>query len=163
MPLYPLVRIERGGGVDVGQDPAGGDHAVLRRAGHPCKLEPSGMSVGPSRLSAPERASDLRSRSRLHDLFTPLDTLLVSGGDPRLVLDPTDRVNAYGCAASPEPEIWNFASSNASTISQSAWDCAALAREELMRKCLFEEVDVVFDTRCEGMRDELRGHFQLSP
>lgn len=121
------------------------------------------MSAGASRLSEPERASDGGSRYRLRDLFTPLDTLLVSGGDPRLALDPKDRVNGYGCAASPEPEIWNFASSTASTISQLAYDRAALAREELMHKCLFDEVEIAFDARCEDMRDELRGHLQLSP
>ncbi|WP_194394137.1 hypothetical protein [Bradyrhizobium sp. CCBAU 51765] len=121
------------------------------------------MSGGASRWSEPEHASDSGSRYRLRDLFTPLDTLLVSGGDPRLALDPEDRVNAYGCAASPEPEIWNFASSTASTISQAAYDRAALAREELMHKCLFDEVEVAFDARCEDMRDELRGHLQLSP
>ncbi|WP_244521537.1 hypothetical protein [Bradyrhizobium sp. DOA9] len=103
------------------------------------------------------------SRNRLRDLFTPLDTLLVSGGDPRLSLDPTGRVNAYGCPASPEPAIWNFASSTASTISQAAYDRVALAREELMHKCLFDEVEVAFNARCEDLRDELRGHLQLSP
>jgi len=121
------------------------------------------MSTGASRLPDIERSSEGGSRYRLRDLFTPLDTLLVSGGDPRLTLDASDRVNAYGCAASPEPEIWNFASSTASTISQLAYDRAALAREELMHKCLFDEVEVAFDARCEGMREELRGHLQLSP
>ncbi|MBW5436807.1 hypothetical protein FXB41_19210 [Bradyrhizobium canariense] len=128
----------------------------------PMRREPFGMSAGASRLSASERASDGGSRYRLRDLFTPLDTLLASGGDPRLALDPNDRVNAYGCAASPEPELWNFASSTASTISQMAYDCAALAREELMHKCLFDEVEIAFDARCEDMREELRGHLALS-
>ncbi|MHC2414512.1 hypothetical protein ACVJGC_007103 [Bradyrhizobium diazoefficiens] len=50
------------------------------------------MSVGASRLADLERASDGGSRYRLRDLFTPLDTLLVCGGDPRLTLDPKDRV-----------------------------------------------------------------------
>ncbi|MBR0973747.1 hypothetical protein [Bradyrhizobium japonicum] len=127
------------------------------------RREPFGMSAGASRLSATEHASDGGSRYRLRDLFTPLDTLLASGGDPRLALDPKERVNAYGCAPSPEPELWNFASSTASTISQLAYDRAALAREELMHKCLFDEVEVAFDARCEDMRDELRGHLQLSP
>lgn len=120
------------------------------------------MSGGASRLSQWERASDGGSRYRLRDLFTPLETLLASGGDPRLTLDAGDRVNAYGCAASPEPEVWEFASATASTISQAAYDRAALAREELMHKCLFDEVEVAFDARCEDMREELRGHLQLS-
>ncbi|WP_275169984.1 hypothetical protein [Bradyrhizobium sp. CSS354] len=126
------------------------------------RREPFGMSAGASRLSASERASDGGSRYRLRDLFTPLDTLLASGGDPRLALDANDRVNAYGCAASPEPELWNFASATASTISQMAYDRAALAREDLMHKCLFDEVEIAFDARCEDMREELRGHLALS-
>jgi hypothetical protein len=121
------------------------------------------MSAGASGLPATGSGPDGGSRYRLRDLFTPLDTLLVSGGDPRLTLDPKDRVNAYGCTASPEPEVWNFSSSTASTISQAAYDRAALAREELMHKCLFDEVEVAFDARCEDMREELRGHLQLSP
>jgi len=121
------------------------------------------MSTGASHPSVLERASDGGSRYRLRDLFTPLDTLLVCGGDLRLALDARDRVNAYGCAASPEPGIWNFASSTASTISQAAYDRAALAREELMHKCLLDEVEIAFDARCEDMREELRGHLQLSP
>ncbi|AWM02297.2 hypothetical protein [Bradyrhizobium amphicarpaeae] len=126
------------------------------------RREPSGMSAGASRLSGQEPVPDGGSRYRLRDLFTPLDTLLVSGGDPRLALDARDRVNGYGCAASPAPEIWNFASSTASTISHAAYDRAALAREELMHKCLFDEVEIAFDARCEDMRDELRGHLQLA-
>ncbi len=121
------------------------------------------MSVGASRLSDIERASNGGSRYRLRDLFTPLDTLLVSGGDQRLALDPKERVNAYGCAPSPVPDVWNFASSTASPISQAAYDRAALAREELVHKSLFDEVEIAFDRRCEDMRDELRGHFQLPP
>ncbi|KYG98650.1 hypothetical protein [Bradyrhizobium sp. DOA1] len=127
------------------------------------RREPFGMSAGPSRLSDAERASDGGSRYRLRDLFTPLDTLLVSGGDPRLMLDAGNRANAYRCAASPEPDIWNFASSTASTISQAAYDRAALAREELVHKCLFDEVELAFDARCEDMREELRSQFQLPP
>ncbi|MBR0995594.1 hypothetical protein JQ580_33300 [Bradyrhizobium japonicum] len=126
------------------------------------RREPSGMSAGASRLSGLEPVRDGGSRYRLRDLFTPLDTLLVSGGDPRLALDVRDRVNGYGCSASPEPEIWNFASSTASTISQAAYDRAALAREELMHKCLFDEVEIAFDARCEDMRDELRDHLKLA-
>lgn len=52
------------------------------------------MSIGASRLSDIDRASEGGSRYRLRDLFTQLDTLLVCGGDQRLALDPKERVNA---------------------------------------------------------------------
>ncbi|OAF18268.1 hypothetical protein [Bradyrhizobium neotropicale] len=127
------------------------------------RREPFGMSVGASRSHAAERSFGGGSRYGLRDLFTPLDTLLISGGDVRLALDPHTRLNSYGCALSPSPDVWGFASSTASPISQAAYDRAALAREELVHKSLFDEVEVAFDSRCEDMRDELRGHLQLSP
>jgi hypothetical protein len=116
------------------------------------------MGVGLSR----QRTED-GPRYGLRDLFTPLETLLASGGDQRLVLDPSDGLNAYGCAPQPTPEIWNFGSSTASSISQAAFDRAALAREELVHKSLFDEVEIAFDARIEDMRDELRTYLQLSP
>src|SRR3569623_1257442 len=116
------------------------------------------MSVGAFSLR-----SDDGPRFRLRDLFTPLETLLASGGDSRLALDPGDRLNAYGCTPQPQPDVWNFASSTASSISDAAYDRAALAREELMHKSLFDEVEVAFDARIEDMRDELRSLLQLSP
>lgn len=116
------------------------------------------MNAGASRLLPADGP-----RYRLRDLFTPLDTLLASGGDTRLALDPKSRLNAYGCAPMPTDDIWNLASSTASSISEQAYERAALAREELMHKSLFDEVDVAFDARVEDMRDELRGHLQLPP
>ena len=116
------------------------------------------MTVGASR----SRVED-GSRYGLRDLFTPLQTLLVSGGDSRLAIDPSTRPSDYGCAPEPTPEIWNFASSTASSISERAYRRAALAREELVHKSLFDEVEVAFDARNEDMRAELRANLQLAP
>ena len=129
----------------------------LRRR-RPMRREPPAMRAGTPRLLPTDGP-----RYGLRDLFTPLETLLTSGGDQRIAIDPASRVNEYGCAAQPEPEIWNFASSTASSISERAYQRAALAREELVHKSLFNEVDVTFDARNEAMREELRAHLQLSP
>ena len=129
----------------------------LRRR-RPMRREPPAMRAGMPRLLPTDGP-----RYGLRDLFTPLETLLTSGGDQRIAIDPASRVNEYGCAAQPEPEIWNFASSTASSISERAYQRAALAREELVHKSLFNEVDVTFDARNEAMREELRAHLQLSP
>src|SRR5258708_35020535 len=76
------------------------------------------------------RPSDGGSGQGLRDLFAPLDHLLAGGGDPRLTLDPARGVNEYGCGPTPSPETWNLASSTASSISESAYARAELAREE---------------------------------
>lgn len=44
-------------------------------------------------------------------------TLLVSGGDERLSLDPRTGLNRYGCGVEPDPGLDAFCSSTASTIS----------------------------------------------
>ena len=96
------------------------------------------------------------------DLFAPLDDLLVRGGDPRVTLDPVSRVNDYGCGPSPAPEIFCFASSTASPISERAHARAALAREELMRASIELGFEEAYDARIEAMRDRLRAHLRLS-
>lgn len=116
------------------------------------------MSVGASRLQLTEGP-----RYGLRDLFTPLEMLLSSGGDPRIAIDPASGLNDYGCAPAPSAETWNFASSTASSISERAYARAALAREELVHKSLFDEVEIAFDARTEDMREELRTHLRLSP
>jgi hypothetical protein len=99
--------------------------------------------------------------SGLRDLFAPLDDLLTCGGDPRLALDKA-KLNSYGCGPSPSPEIWAFASSTASTISERAYARAGLAREALMRAAIDVGLDEAFDTRIEAMREELKSCLQLS-
>jgi hypothetical protein len=98
----------------------------------------------------------------LRGLFAPLDDLLVCGGDPRVMLDPTSRLNDYGCGPSPAPDTIHFASSTASTISARAYERAALAREDLMRSSIAIGFEDAFDARIEEMRAALRAHLRLA-
>jgi hypothetical protein len=98
----------------------------------------------------------------LRELFAPLHDLLACGGDPRLTLDPARGINAYGCEPMPTPEIWSFASSTASSISERAYRRAGLAREQLMGSTIAMRLDAAFDARIEEMREELRAHLGLS-
>ena len=88
------------------------------------------------------------------DLFMPLDDLLIRGGDPRLALDRARGVNEYGCGPFPSPDVWCFASSTASPISETAYERAGLAREKLMRSSIavgFEEALLVVDIEPEAV------------
>jgi hypothetical protein len=104
----------------------------------------------------PDRRPRHQPAPAFSDLFMPLDDLLVGGGDPRLALDRPRGVNGYGCRPFPSPEIWSFASSTASPISERAYARAGLAREKLMRAVLAVGFEEAFDRRVEGMREELR-------
>jgi hypothetical protein len=96
------------------------------------------------------------------DLFMPLDDLLVRGGDGRLALDRPRGVNEYGCGPFPSPDIWCFASSTASPISQVAYERVGLAREKLLRSAIAVGFEEAFDTRIEEMREELKASLELS-
>ena len=58
---------------------------------------------------------------------------MVRGGGSRLALDPATGLNMYGCAVSPRPECFAFASSTASTISAPAWRAVEELRHGLIR------------------------------
>ncbi len=122
------------------------------------------MSAAP-RLQPPEargvRPFGNGAERGLRDLFAPLDDLIASGGDLRLTIDPARGVNEYGCGPKPSPQISNFASSTASSISEQAYERAGLAREQLIRSTISAGLEAAYDARIEEMREELRAHLQL--
>lgn len=93
----------------------------------------------------------------LGEIFAPLETLLASGGDTRLRLDPTSQLNGYGCRPYPRPEAITFASSTATSISERAYAAAETARYELIRAGLRHGLESAFEDRVEQSRSELKG------
>ncbi len=80
-----------------------------------------------------------------------LDTLalLVQGGDSRIAI--RSGLNEYGCKPCPDPELISFASSTASTISDSG-----LVAADLLRKKIGNTPDpVVFDHELKRIREEI--------
>lgn len=63
---------------------------------------------------------------------TPLEILLTSGGDTRLIVDPRTGLNGYGCSPRPRPWAITFASTTATSISDGAFAAAMAARERLL-------------------------------
>ncbi|WP_316224464.1 MULTISPECIES: hypothetical protein [unclassified Bradyrhizobium] len=100
--------------------------------------------------------SDRGRQGSLRDLFALLGDLLIDGGDARLALDRPWGRNAYGCGPAPSPDILNFASSTASSISERAYARAELARERLMHAAIHHGVGEALDRRTEEMRGELK-------
>ncbi len=86
----------------------------------------------------------------------PLDVLLTSGGDPRLVVAPEDNMNGYGCRPAPRPEAISFSSTTASTISDQAYLRVSAARLDLIRAGGGAAESAAFSARMEGMRAALK-------
>jgi hypothetical protein len=104
-----------------------------------------------------------RSASAMAELFAPLDSLLITGGDSRLAINPANGLNEYGCQSTPCPETLSFSSSTATSISERAYSRAQDAREALMRSAIDVGIEAAFDERLEEMRDELRFSLGLKP
>jgi hypothetical protein len=102
------------------------------------------------------------SSPALGDLFAPLHTLLLGGGDARLAVDSTSGRNGYGCLALPCDGATGFSSSTATPISQRAFERTGRAREALMQSAIADGLDQAFDARIETMREELKAHLGQS-
>jgi len=98
----------------------------------------------------------------MRDLFLPLEDLLISGGDPRLALDPATGLNEYGCGPRPLAGDLSFASSTASVISERAFERVACAREDMMRSAIALGLEEAFEARFEAMREELKAQLGLA-
>lgn len=92
-----------------------------------------------------------------------LCSCLVSGGDDRLLLDPSTRVNMYGYGPSPSPDDLAFSSSTASTISARGFDAAAQTFERLQTALATGDANTVYTAEMEGVRDRLRKALGLDP
>ena len=69
-------------------------------------------------------------------LASPVEHLLVQGGDSRLSLNLQTLLNGYGCRPFPRPEAITFSSSTASSISAHAFGVAEQARQALLAEAL---------------------------
>src|SRR5579859_5759887 len=124
------------------------------------------MLHGSVRFQVSEAASSTgrpRSASAMAELFAPLDSLLITGGDSRLAINPATNLNEYGCQSTPCPETLSFSSSTATSISERAYERAQAARETVMRSAIDVGIGAAFDERIEAMRDELRTSLGLTP
>jgi hypothetical protein len=80
--------------------------------------------------------SDFGPARELLALASPVEHLLVQGGDSRLALNPRTLLNGYGCRPFPRPEAITFSSSTASSISAFAFGVAEQARQTLLAEAL---------------------------
>ena len=92
----------------------------------------------------------------LYGLTSPLESLLTSGGDPRLRLDPANLLNGYGCQPWPRPEAFTFASSTATSISDRGFAAAAEAQQRLLESARCERLEETCDREAEWLREQIK-------
>lgn len=94
-------------------------------------------------------------------LYRPLNSLLASGGDDRLTLDPYNGFNMYGCTSGPRDDTIALSSSTASTLSHRAFEHLEKSRERLIERAAIVGFDEAFDLNIEHSRESLRMYLGL--
>ena len=89
-----------------------------------------------------------------------LDVALISGGDPRLALDPK-RMNPYGTQPCPRPDEISLSSSTASTISPRGYAAASAAFERLQQARARGRFAPAFAELADELRRAIRTEFDL--
>ncbi len=100
--------------------------------------------------------------SRAWDLFrqaapiaAPAEQLLISGGDPRVRVDPETGVNSYGSSPAPSPAALSFSSSTASTISEQSFAAVERLRQSLIEHALYDDPEAILGAEANRLRQEI--------
>jgi hypothetical protein len=112
-------------------------------------------------LFDPSSIATIRISDPLRILSEPLEWLLTSGGDTRLAVDPTTKLNGYGCSPFPRPQAFTFASSTATSISSRAYAAVGRFRQNLLRQAREIGLERAVDDSMEHLRDDLKQQLGL--
>lgn len=92
----------------------------------------------------------------------PAETLMATGGDARLAIDPRTGLNHYGCSHRPRPWAVTFASSTASSLSERGFAGAEAARKRLAIAALAGQLSEVLCREAEQVRSAIGSHYGLA-
>jgi len=99
---------------------------------------------------------------RLWPVMAPAETLMSSGGDSRLAVDPETGLNRYSCSHRPRPWAVTFGSSTASSLSERGFGGAEAARCAMMNALLSQQdPDLVQETMVKNARSGIGRHYDL--
>lgn len=102
------------------------------------------------------------SLEAVKQLAYPVEYMLMSGGDFRLNIDPETLLNKYGCRPFPRPEAFTFASSTASSISNTAYNKAQHKRISLIKEGLKEGIENIERKFAKEIRRGIRSALHLT-
>ncbi|GBD57639.1 hypothetical protein [Gluconobacter wancherniae] len=99
----------------------------------------------------------------LWPVIAPAETLMSSGGDSRLSVDPVTGLNRYSCSHRPRPWAVTFGSSTASSLSERGFGGAESARRRMMATLLSDhDPDTAQEALVRTAREAIGRHFGLS-
>jgi hypothetical protein len=128
--------------------PVAPDPAVL----HTIWLRLSRLHADPA--TPPDPAS-LARLAAIWSLLGPAESLLQSGGDQRLRVDPATGLNGYGCSHRPRPWAVTFASSTASSSSERGFAAAEATRQRVTLAALAGNAEAALAEEATATRTEI--------
>lgn len=81
--------------------------------------------------------------------------LLTEGGDSRITLNASTGLNKYGCLPYPDPDLFDFGSSTASSISEQGYLAADQLRQHIVSACTTQQAEQVYQEEFSRIRDQL--------
>ena len=113
----------------------------------------------PMRLPPPppmsEPLPDLKQQLMTNFTLPDTASLLLTGGDSRIIPDPVTGKNKYGCGSVPDPQLLAFGSSTASTISERGMAAATALRERLLLQLQQQSPETVYQRHASRLRHEI--------
>ncbi|WP_026019717.1 hypothetical protein [Komagataeibacter europaeus] len=97
----------------------------------------------------------------LWPILGPTESLMATGGDARLAVDPATGLNHYGCSHRPRPWAITFASSTASSLSERGFAGAETARLSLLAGALHGRGENAARTLDGDIQARIAAHFGL--
>lgn len=96
-------------------------------------------------------------------LLGPVETLMATGGDNRLAVDPRTGLNHYGCSHRPRPWAVTFASSTASSLSERGFGGAEASRQRIALAALSGASREALRRETERVRTAIARHWGMAP
>ncbi len=125
-------------------------------------LQATLRALGLPDTSAAPTPHDLACLAAAWPWALAVETLLASGGDDRLTLDPATLLNRYGCAPWPRPEVVGFASCTASSLAEAPFHAAERARRALLQAARAVGPDAALATASAAAGDAILAHFGVA-
>lgn len=108
--------------------------------------------IGAIMASPAIRAEAINLLARLEEVALSSEAMILTGGDPRIALDMQSATTGYGSSPRPVPGEISFASSTASSMTQTGFAAVEALRQRLIAGAIGEKLEACYDREATAIR-----------
>ncbi len=109
------------------------------------------------------RAEAINLLAKLEEVSLSTEAMILTGGDPRIALDRRSAANGYGSSPRPVPGEISFASSTASSMSDSGFAAVESLRQRLIADAIGDEMQAGHEREADAIRRAIRRYIGFEP